>query len=61
MPDFTVWTNATPEKTVKAHGRREAVSKYHEMVGDMPETWNGELHVRDQSGEECVYRRRQAA
>ena len=61
MPKFTVWTNATEEKTLRAHGFREAVSKYHEEVGDMPPTWNSELHVRHKRGEEHTFHHRQAA
>ena len=61
MPNFTVWTNATPEKTLKAHGHREAASKYHAQAGEMPDQWDGELHVRGDDGEERIYRVRKAA
>jgi hypothetical protein len=61
MPKFTLWTNATQEKTVRAHGFQEAIAKYHEEVGEMPQTWNGELHVKSEDGEERTFRRREAA
>lgn len=61
MPRFTVWTGVTEEKKIQAKEPSEAVSKYHEQVGDMPKTWDGVLHVRDEEGEEVTFRRREAA
>jgi len=61
MPRFTVWTNATEERSFTTEEPREAVSKYHEEIGEMPKTWDGELHVRDEEEHEITYRRREAA
>jgi len=61
MKKYTVWTNATEEKTYTVKEPREACSRYHEEIGDMPKTWDGVLHVRDEEGEEITYRRREAA
>lgn len=61
MAQYTVWSNTTEKKTVKAHGFREAVSKYHAQVGEMPEKWDGVLHVADDTGDERSFRRREVA
>lgn len=61
MPEYIVWTDVTERKTLRAHGFREAVSKYHKDVGEMPETWNGTLYVRDDTGDERTFRRRPEA
>lgn len=61
MAKYMVRTNATEEKTIDAKEPGEAASKYHEMLGEMPENWDGALHVRDEHGEEWSYRRREAA
>ena len=61
MKEFKVWTNVTEERAIKAEDPREAVSKFHETVGQLPDGWDGALHVRDEQGEEWSYQRRQAA
>lgn len=61
MPKYMVKTNATEEKTVEASNPQEAVAMYHQMVGDMPQNWDGALHVRDAECGEWSYRRREAA
>ncbi len=61
MPKYTVWTNATDEKTITASSAVEAASKYHNDVGALPNEWDGVLHVRDEQNEEVMFRRREAA
>lgn len=58
---YTVWTNATEEKTISADTPGDAAGKYHKAVGDMPKNWDGQLFVRDESGEEITFRRKEAA
>ncbi len=62
MTEYHVWTDVTEKQTIKAHEPREAAAKYHELVGKMPDKWDGTLFVRDESNkEEWTYRRRAAA
>ena len=61
MPQYTVWTPSTKEKTIDASHPQEAAALYHQGIGEMPKEWDGTLYVRDPHGEEWTYRRRKAA
>ncbi len=61
MAKYTVWTNVSPKRTVQAKSPLDAVSLYHNEVGELSDQWDGVLNVKDEHGEDYTFRRKKAA